>query len=257
MICNQDRMKTTRRTAIQKVYRKQGIEPSSRKYFGCPEDSCPKNKCLARDRKYWTGTWPYIGAHYGEAKVLGRSIRVLFVAMDRGGKKPPEREFADTQKVFRERTVEPQNPHMGGTSQLMGCLVESEDRELYSGQFALTNAVKCVKATGRMSCGATQKMFDKCSEHLSEEIRVLRPHLVITQGVKPGETILDLEEPFEPRLIRSFGKGKAKVLRGSSFIILTTPHPAFKPRWKTKNGPLPKFLQNAVRCAASAISETR
>jgi uracil-DNA glycosylase len=107
--------------------------------------------------------------------------------------------------------------------------------------------------------GATSgwKMFKRCSDHLSEEIRVLRPHLVITQGIKPGKTVLDLEGPSKPQLIRPFGKaGKARVLRGSKFIILITPHPAHQPGWKTKNGSLPRFLQNAVKCAADAISET-
>jgi uracil-DNA glycosylase len=260
-----DQMKTAQRTAVQKLYRKLSIEPSSSRLFCRPEKKC---QCLAQGRSYWTGTWPYIGANYGKAKVSRLSIRILFVAMERGAKKAPEKKFTETQKVFRECTESPQNPHMGGTSQLMGCLLEGEGRQSYSRKFALTNAVKCVRRTGNQNSSSTATMISECGEHLREEIMDLRPHLVITQGVHPGKTVVklfkaDSLETFPNKRRGKRMRGEAEVLlanqAGRRFVILTTPHPAHMPGWKWsrewKEG-LPKFLQNALTCATSAISGT-
>ncbi len=70
----QAQMKTAKRTAIQKLHRELGIEPSRyKKDFRCPHvEKCSRSR-RARDRhvKFCTGTWPYIGARYGKAKVSG------------------------------------------------------------------------------------------------------------------------------------------------------------------------------------------
>jgi hypothetical protein len=259
ILAKADRMKTAKRMAIQRLYRKQGIQPCpSAKKFGCPQ----KDKCFDRadEMEFYTGTRPYIGAHYGEAKVWGRSIRVLFVAMDRGGKGFPKR-FANTQGAFRTAAEEARlkghsNAHMGGTSQLMECLVKSKN---CFQQFALTNAVKCVARTGRMDSMSNATRKKQYREHLRKEIKLLCPHLVITQGGFAGETVLKL---FQTNVAEKFSgpvRGKAEV-RLSEFVILTTPHPARMPGWKWKlewKKGLPKFLQKAVERARIEVRNQR
>lgn len=256
-----DRMRTAERTAIKALYRTQGIRPSRRmKDFGCPnlEKYCSSSQQGRNSRvRFCTGTWMYIGANYGNAQVAGRSIGVLFVAMERGGTfRPESEEFADTQRNFRNAAESRWNPHMGGTSQLMECLVGCEDRQLYSQQFALTNAVKCVQATNSQKSSSTATMVSKCSEHLRKEIECLKPHLVITQGDHPRQTVLEL---FDPKHVQNFSgqAGEAEVMLAENFVILTTPHPARKPGWRWKKGPLPEFLRNAVNCAIAEVKRRR
>jgi uracil-DNA glycosylase len=177
--------------------------------------------------------------------------------MERGGKFRPESEkFADTQRNFRNAAELRWNPHMGGTSQLVECLVECSDRQLYSTQFALTNAVKCVHATNSQKSSSTGTMIGRCSGHLMAEIERLNPHLVITQGDHPRETVLGL---FDWKPVKKFTgqAGEAEVMLTDDFVILTTPHPARKAGWRWSGGPLPKFLQNAVHCAIAELKRDR
>ena len=261
-----DRMRTTERTDIKKLYREQGIEPSRfRKNFRCPNLKACSSSQQGRDSRvrFCTGTWPYIGADYGNAQVAGCSIGVLFVAMERGGGgkfHPDSEKFAVTQSKFRDNAEKRYNPHMGGTAQLMEYLVGCKDEKLFSQQFALTNAVKCVEATGNQRSSSTRMMKSRCSEHLREEIECLKPHLVITQGVHPRETVLEL---FHSTLVKEFpGQAgaakvmKAEVMLADHFVILTTPHAAHKPGWKWKNGELPESLQKAVNCAIAEVKKS-
>ncbi len=254
-----DRMETLDRLAIQKLYGARGIVPFPPSSEFCPGCLSECNR-LARLRNvpFNTGTWPYIGAEYGKARVGGRNIKVLFVAMERGGTFQPAKEptFAHTQMMFHERAITRGNAHMGGTSQIVEHLVGHKQAEKYSHQFALTNAVKCVKATGRQKSTSTGVMKKKCSEHLWEELQTLQPDLVITQGIHPRKRLLDLYSsltlawPFP-----DFGCQAEVFVEGAPFILLTTPHPANKPWWPWKNGPLPVFLQKAVECASRCVSE--
>jgi uracil-DNA glycosylase family 4 len=248
-VIDADRTKTAARTAIKRLYQRQHILPSAhQKDFRCSH----LDDCSGSRSELCTGNWPYIGAHYGEARVSGRRLRILFIAMERGGKSSYE-SFSQTQRGFRIYAEGLKNPHMGGTAQIMKFLVDNNKQsQLHTRQFALTNAVKCVEATGSQQSSSTATMISKCSEHLTEEIKCLKPHLVITQGCHPSQTIVEL---FHPKCVKRFRgqAGKAEVRLGEHlgyhFVILTTPHPAHKPGWAWKNGPLPKFLQNAVNCA--------
>ena len=82
-VIDADRTKTAARTAIKKLYQSQCIVPSAhQKDFRCSHlDDCSDSRS-----ELCTGNWPYIGAHYGEARVSGRRLRILFIAMERGGK---------------------------------------------------------------------------------------------------------------------------------------------------------------------------
>ena len=114
-----------------------------------------------------------------------------------GGFKPGEElTFAHTQMKFREGAEQRWNPHMGGTSQLMESLVNQKEAQSCPYQFALTNAVKCVAATGNQRSESTPIMKGNCAEHLRYEIECLRPHLVITQGDPPKETLFKMFQPL-------------------------------------------------------------
>ena len=248
-----DSLDTADRVAVRDFYRSRGIVPChSKEDFRCPHAGECSATARRRNAEFHTGTWPYVGVDYGSASVSGHHVRVLFVAMERGGTYDLEDEptFTNTQENFRDSAESHHNAHMGGTSQLMQCLVDDKEPSVYSHQFALTNAVKCVEFTGSQNSSSSATMIDNCSEHLREEIRLLRPHLLITQGDHPKRTVLRLLSPL--RLVCSFKgvAGIAEVFLDSQIAVLTTPHAARKKGWPWKRGPLPEFLQSAVRCAA-------
>lgn len=256
-----DRMETVDQLAIIALYRRRGIAPcQSEQDFHCPHLQQCSMKARSQGLRFLTGTWPYVGAEYGNARVSGHSSRILFVAMDRGGgwKAAEEPTFAHTQMQFREGAEQCWNLHMGGTSQIMECLLDSEGAESCSHRFALTNAVKCVAATGSQNSGSTEIMKGNCAEHLLSEIECLRPHLVITQGADPAKTVL---RQFPTSLVENGifrgQKDWAKVLQASQFVILTTPHPRrflyTLGGWSRTCGPLPQFVRGAVKRAGEQV----
>ncbi len=253
-----DRMETADRIGIMELYVTRGIVPCPPGgEFRCPHVEPCSMIARRHGREFHTGTWPYVGAGYGKARVSGRLTRVLFVAMERGGTFNPfpedEPTFADTQMNFRRAAELRCNAHMGGTSELMECLVDDKEAQLYSEQFALTNAVKCVEFTNSQDSPSTSTMMSNCAEHLRAEIILLRPHLVITQGNHPRDIMLRLFHPL--RLAEQFSgrAGAAAVLVGEQFVLLTTPHAARRSGWRWKRGPLPEFLQDAMRRAAKEL----
>jgi len=138
---------------------------------------------------YHRGTWPYIGFQYGAESEDPSVPRILFVAMDRGAGFDLEEEptFADTQRNFRNGCETRHNPHMGGVSQIMAFLTSpNTPASQYAQLFALTNAVKCVRKTGRQTSTATSEMKRHCAAHLGFEIDVLEPQIVVTQGEPPS-----------------------------------------------------------------------
>src|SRR5256885_6570474 len=84
---NSDRTETADRMDIIDLYAARGIVPCPHGgEFRCPHAESCSMMARRHGREFHTGTWPYVGADYGKARVSGYLIRVLFVAMERGGK---------------------------------------------------------------------------------------------------------------------------------------------------------------------------
>src|ERR1051326_6816173 len=233
-----DTLVTAYRNSISELYLRNGITPCEQmEDFSCAYRSKCSSKPPRPELVFHTGTWPYVGALYGNARVQGNPVRILFVAMERGGKFTPaeEKTFADTQYDFRYSAEQSQNPHMGGVSQLMKALVDNEDKKKSSILFALTNAVKCVWGTNSMDSDSTDIMIQNCADHLQAEIAVLKPHLIITQGVHPTNTIRRLL-PARTSIADFTGDaGTSSLFVCKNIVVLTTPHPARKKGWAWKS----------------------
>jgi uracil-DNA glycosylase len=204
-----------------------------------------------------TGTWPYIGAEYGQALIRRYLVRILFVAMERGGSYDPSYEpaFKDTQYNFRTAAEKRTNPHMGGVAAIMKHLVDETEPLRYSQQFALTNAVKCVEYTESMNSGSTPEMIRNCKSHLRAEIEALNPDLVKTQGTHPRHTVCQILEPI--KAVADFadeaGRTRATILAARSRLIVTTPHPARLKGLGWKSAGLPPFLNAAIQKVRDAL----
>ena len=200
------------RSQIKKLYSELKIDIPTNS-FGCAHLSSCLNS-INSDRNLHKGNWAYVGVEYGNAKIQGRQVRILFIAMDRGGKNRKDEEtFAETQCSFRSSTECPKNAHMGGVSLIMKELVDDKEPTVYSHQFALTNADKCSKPSKHRKYEANEKMRQNCVDHLDREIKVLRPDLIITQGSDPTKTVkrlLKLANPTDT-FKHSDGRGKCDI----------------------------------------------
>lgn len=251
-----DHRDTEFRRKIQQFYAENGLEPTELgESFGCKFLSDCAISCPEEGLCLHTGTWPYIGSEYGEATIYGSRARILFIAMERGGRFNPSNEptFSHTQNAFREGAETRHNPHMGGTSQLIEALIDENNRRRCSSVFALTNAVKCVWNTENQNSCSTSAMKSKCAEYLLGEIEALHPHLIITQGDHPATTLRRLYPSLTALGEFSGAAGSATVMSGENFILMTTPHPARKKGWRWKKGPLPDFLIDAASGAREAV----
>ena len=252
-----DRASSTSRDAIRSLYHERGIEPTP-SGFGCRSLAACSATALRRNAPFATGNWAYVGVDYGRATLDGRPARILFVAMDRGGAAKANREpFAVTQQQFRLGAELRWNPHMGGVSTIMAYLVDEEDRDVYARQFALTNAVKCVEATGRAKTNATAVMIGQCAHHLEAELSVLRPDVVITQGSHPAHTVQRLLGARNPSVFGDSRSQRANVRLYATEValLLTTPHPARLKGMGWSRGVLPGYFLDGVMATRAAYAD--
>lgn len=243
---------TPERTSLQGLYADRKIVPV-RRGFGCVSFT----RCSESGRiPLHTGNWAFVGCDYGNARVDGHLSRILFVAMDRGGYGGADEEaFPDTQSSFRRSIELPRNPHMGGVALILKHLLDERDPRRLSGQCALTNAVKCVQHTASMNTNATGTMIRECATHLRAEIQLLQPHLIVTQGDHPGDTVVGSLGGL--RLVREVvgERGRrAAVHENGRVVLLVTPHPARQAGLKWSRGELPRFFLDAISIARAELA---
>ncbi len=242
-----DSQDTNPRIQITKLYSQLKIDIPTTS-FGCAHlSSCQRS--IKEDGKLLTGNWAYIGVDYGKAKIQGKQVKILVIAMDRGGYGGQvKEEFKETQERFRLATERRENPHMGGVSLIMKELVDDKEPTVYSHQFALTNAVKCSKYTEKMKTDTTSTMIQNCANHLEREMKILSPDLIITQGEHPSTTVkrlLKLGDPAET-FNHPSGRGECEIFKRESLIVLTTFHPARLKDMKWRQGTIPKYMESAI-----------
>jgi len=118
------------------------------------------------------GADTYIGSKYGSP------FKIVVVCLDPG----------KDSKSFDERRIQiegstPDNPHMRGTQNTLEALLvneEIEKEQLFS-HYAMVNSCKCFPNDGTMN-KAPDKFFENCRVFINEEIRLLEPDIIITQG---------------------------------------------------------------------------
>ncbi len=250
---------TSDRAAIQDLYIRLCIVPQ-REGFQC---KCLPSCSNAAQMPLITGTWAYVGTQYGQATINRRPTKILFIAMDRGGKGGPDKRadeeiFADAQCAFRQCADTPYNPHMRGVHLILRELVDDKDPSVFSRQYALTNAVKCARETGKMYTKVPRVMIHNCAGYLPKEIETLKPDLIITQGQHPAWTVtssryfecLKQKEKFMGERGRS---AEVWTRENRCCIVLTTPHPARLKGLSWREKKLPEFLLNAIQYSKSLL----
>src|SRR5665213_1009431 len=148
--------------------------------------------CSAQSPRFITAQETYVGPDYED----GHLPRLLFMSLDSGSldSDPASR----TMEAVRRRVLSddvsrmPKGKHWYETHDLALTLLRQFDRSVridrVSRHFAHMNAAKCCQnKPGNEK--ADRVLFDNCREYIGDEIRILRPDILVTQGLEARRAI--------------------------------------------------------------------
>jgi hypothetical protein len=243
---------------LRKYYDKMGIGTSPNSpLFHC--DYMEGCNGLAAPRGLTRGAEAYVGELYGEP------IKLVVVSLDTGGY--GEGALGDCLIRRRNAVMERHaNPHMKGTIKVLAALYGHEGETDLLKRFAMINCAKCAGRDLDKSM-IPGELYANCREYGMEELRLLTPDLIITQGKKARE-LLKMEEfvtgdidKYIPRLkwdgtsVRSWIATQAsEYLRftrigDSAVIVMQTPHPS------ARQGQWPLFERTMLPTLAHLIRQ--
>lgn len=183
----------------------------------------------------------YVGPDYEKQAMP----RLLFLSLDSGeectlpeGRTP----LAVRQRMLREPV---RGRHWQRTHQLAAAILnrlsgqsEDQDLEVFTPRFAHVNSAKCCVSRNQ----APRILFDNCRDYLKKEIEILKPGVVITQGLEAfrsfwehfGETaqgnptdLGKLNNEDRPQLRCEVPKRTEITCAGSRVLWLATFHPTY------------------------------
>jgi hypothetical protein len=145
--------------------------------FDCPHlSSCQ----AATDRHLVHGAEAFVGSNYGER------LRVVAVSLDAGG----ESKTLSQKRLDVESMGWPTaNRHMPGTMLVLQALLGLSAEVSPFPFAAMTNSAKCSGKGSRQV--APDALFDNCRPFALKELAILRPHVVVTQGVKAHRALAE------------------------------------------------------------------
>lgn len=184
------------------------------------------------------GAEAHVGTRYGE------KTRIVVVSLDAaGGTFDLAGRQTDIEQVAG-RDRRDINPHMRGTIDLLRVLL-GQSKDLSPLPFyAMTNAAKCTANDGSHDM-VPAKLFEHCRSFALEELRILEPEIIVTQGTQAravlekettqvGPTwtsavLSPLREVSEvSQWLQSLADEYLRIWRTDRFaaVVLMTPHPS-------------------------------
>lgn len=107
------------------------------------------------------------------------------------------------------------SPFVGRAGQLLDVILA--DVELTYGDVYITNLVKCFVAAGT---SLDSYWVESCRPYLMEQIKIIKPHVIITLGADASQSLCNLGIPI--------GKMRGKILYTSeASVIVPTYHPSY------------------------------
>lgn len=144
--------------------------------------------CLtAAGEELYRGTEAYVGTGYGAP---GR-MRLAVLSLDMGY--DDKRRFEERRKGIEDVDLSVHKNHMKRTLETVREIIGTRESDLPA--FAMVNAAKCCRKTSSRMVPA--KLYRNCRPFLIEEIEILRPDILYTQGVKAKEVAQQI--PQQPR----------------------------------------------------------
>ncbi|MCL4515668.1 MAG: hypothetical protein M1379_08815 [Firmicutes bacterium] len=234
--------------ALKEYYDTRGLNADN---FSCPKyPDCLDSQKEGTIQQYLGGTaglMPFYDVEYKNTP-----IRVLSVGKETGymvntpyGTSP---NFdVNTLNVLNCINWKRKNNHIKGTLITLQRIFELETEYVYA-SYALSDALRCSfqlknTADNVSAVKDTPKMRDNCLEYLVDEIRILEPTLIILQG----EWAVAGRNPFVQRLAAQLGEqvrcvkknqnGKYGLYEFTSFMCITSHHPAILGNWLVNLAP--------------------
>lgn len=179
-------------TALSQFYRSKGIHPLD---FRCPN----RSSCAQGAVKFTEARSALVGTRYGDP------VRIVILSLDPGlgWPDPNQRTLEGYRKSHSETRIErlPKNRHWYRTiatvAELISSLGFQRSPEEAFHCFAHVNAAKCTLNLPR-NRQAPQHLFDNCRGFLAEELALLEPDVVVTQGRKSADALATLRNPADP-----------------------------------------------------------
>lgn len=217
-------------TRLDSYYSEQGISALS---FRCPRAS----HCRASSSGFTTAKESYVGPAY-EA---GSRPRLVFLSLDSGSAST----LADekTMAAVREKTLATNVDalHKGKHWYLTHALAFELLRQFHPSltiatsnrYFAHVNSAKCC-ANNDQRAKASSVLFKNCRPYIPEELRILDPDVIVTQGDEAREVVesLGVQSPQRDEVVGAlYQRGLVSLNGASTALWLHTYHPNAKHRF--------------------------
>jgi hypothetical protein len=148
------------------LYEKEGIVPSN---FKCTNSE--KCKVDAGREICGRGAQAHVGSKYGE------DIRIIVLSLDTGGGGADN--IQERTETIEGLKFSDANSHMKGTIEFLRAIFPGKSDSECLKFFSMTNSAKCSGVTQNK---LPAKVYENCSKVHKEEIEILRPQLIISQG---------------------------------------------------------------------------
>jgi len=131
-------------------------------------------------------------------------------------------------------------PFVGRAGKLLDIILT--DVDLTYDDVYITNLVKCFVAAGK---SLSNKWIDACRPLLDEQIRLIKPHIIITLGADASKSLLSVDLPI--------GRMRGKIVYyDDDILIVPTYHPSYLLRKGGEKSPdYPKVIDDfelAIKC---------
>lgn len=171
--------------SVNIFYQEKGISAID---FKCPHIE----QCRGNHKDFTTAKEAYIGEKYGTNGVP----KLLFLSLDSGDSRKEDKkrtmEFIRNKENDREKLEKP-NTHWAKTFNLASSLLKDFIKQKINKieinkYFAHINSAKCCQ-NKKGNAQADTILFKNCREFIGQEIEILNPDIIITQGEQAKKTL--------------------------------------------------------------------
>lgn len=247
---------------LQQYYNEVGISSLD---FHCKH----YEECKAGAEKFTEAKAALVGEEYQSHNLP----RLLFISLDSGsGDRSAEyRTVYGVRKRYESGPLGDRHKHWYRTHELACEILKAFDSNMTidsaKGYFAHTNSAKCcMNKLGRRQADKT--LFTNCKEYIPDEIRILKPDIVITQGKAASESIKGVYPELELDNFISTRKWKRSLYREVAVISINyapvlwihTYHPScygrFNKHTRTRVGDYSLISREFIATASSVDNRT-
>ena len=208
---------------LDRYYKEQKIAAMS---FGCRH----RGLCDSGNGHFVKAKEAFVGSEY----VKGTLPRVLFISLDAASvsEEPNDRTWPyirDQEENHFDHNYH-RNKHWRETHafalEILKDIAQKRDIDLTKvcRYFANVNSAKC-KDMNKGTHQGSARLFKNCKEYICNEVEILRPDIIVTQGDRAKESIINCFNPHTEKYKDGAVRYDALDIRGKKVLKFTTIHP--------------------------------